>query len=101
MQVIKFTLFLVIFINVINADIYDDVKNSRNFTGKVVLVTGSSSGIGEETVKLFSSLGASVVVTGRNVTNIKRVAEDVRKLSPKGLKVKINILGLKCKNFIL
>ena len=26
---------------------YKDVINSRNFTGKVVLVTGSSSGIGE------------------------------------------------------
>ena len=70
-----------------NNDSYEDVKNSRNFTGKVVLVTGSSSGIGEGTVKLFSILGAKVVITGRNATNIKSVAEEVHKLSPHGLKV--------------
>jgi len=69
-----------------NNDSYEEVKNSRNFTGKVVLVTGSSSGIGEGTVKLFSILGAKVVVTGRNATNIKSVAEEVHKLSPHGLK---------------
>jgi len=53
----------------------------------VVLVTGSSSGIGEGIVKLFSLLGAQVVVTGRNVTGIARVAKEVQELSPKGLKV--------------
>ncbi len=66
---------------------YEEVKNSRNFSGKVVLVTGSSSGIGEGTVKLYSVLGANVVVTGRNETRIKQVAEECHKLSPHGLKV--------------
>ncbi len=74
-----------------NNDSYEAVKNSRNFTGKVVLVTGSSSGIGEATVKLFSILGAKVVVTGRNATKIKRVAENVQNLSPYGLRVFIII----------
>jgi len=63
------------------------VNNSRNFTGKVVLVTGSNSGIGEGIVKLFAMLGASVVVTGRNVTRIKRVGNEVQLLSPYKLKV--------------
>jgi len=67
-------------------DSYEEVKNSRNFSGKVVLVTGSSTGIGAGIVKLFSFLGAKVVVTGRNETNIKRVAEECHKLSPYGLK---------------
>ena len=66
---------------------YINVKNSRNFTGKVVLVTGSSSGIGEGIVKLFSILGANVVITGRNETKIKSVAQEVSDLSPKKLKV--------------
>ncbi|CAG2112433.1 unnamed protein product [Medioppia subpectinata] len=65
---------------------YSQVKRSRNFTGKVVLTTGSSSGIGEGIVKLFSLLGASVVVTGRNATDIHRVAKEVQELSPKKLK---------------
>jgi len=52
------------------------------------LVTGSSSGIGEGIIKLFSLLGAQVVVTGRNVTRIRQVAQEVQDLSPKKLKVK-------------
>ncbi|CAG2180927.1 unnamed protein product, partial [Oppiella nova] len=56
--------------------IYQEVRDSRNFTGKVALVTGSNSGIGEQIVKLFSALGASVVVTGRNASEIKRVAQE-------------------------
>ena len=67
---------------------YDVIKKSRDFTGKVVLVTGSNSGIGEGIVKLFSVLGASVVVTGRNADSVKNVSEEVQQLSPKKLKVK-------------
>ncbi|CAG2176565.1 unnamed protein product, partial [Oppiella nova] len=69
-----------------NNDIYDEVRDSRNLTGKVVLVTGSSSGIGEQIVKLFSALGASVVVTGINDTDIQRVVQETQELSPHKLK---------------
>ena len=89
MKTILFAAILSIFAFSVNVSehIYADVRNSRNFTGKVVLVTGSSSGIGAETVKLFASLGAKVVVTGRNKTRIKSVAQEAQKLSPYGLKV--------------
>ncbi|CAG2108642.1 unnamed protein product, partial [Medioppia subpectinata] len=53
---------------------------------KVVLITGSSSGIGAATAALFASAGAQVVVTGRNVENIAEVAKDCTDRSPKGLK---------------
>jgi len=65
---------------------YLAVKNSRNFTGKAVLVTGSSSGIGEGIVKLFSILGAKVVVTGRKEADVHKVAQEVQQLSPQKLK---------------
>ena len=64
---------------------YDGIKKSRDFSGKVVLVTGSNSGIGEEIVKLFSVLGAQVVVTGRNAESVKNVSDEVQQLSPKKL----------------
>ncbi|CAG2119642.1 unnamed protein product, partial [Medioppia subpectinata] len=67
-------------------DIYQEVRDSRNFTGKVILVTGSASGIGEQIVKLYSALGASVVVTGRKAADIAKVAKEVQQLSPKKLK---------------
>ncbi|CAG2107066.1 unnamed protein product [Medioppia subpectinata] len=70
----------------INNDIYQEVRDSRNFTGKIVLVTGSASGIGEQIVKLYSALGASVVVTGRKASEISKVAKEVQELSPKKLK---------------
>ncbi|RWS21790.1 short-chain dehydrogenease/reductase-like protein [Leptotrombidium deliense] len=53
-----------------------------DFKNKVVLVTGSSSGIGEECVCQFSLFGAKVVITGRNESRIKSVAEKCEQLSP-------------------
>ncbi|CAG2106915.1 unnamed protein product, partial [Medioppia subpectinata] len=70
----------------LSAETFKEVLKSRDFTGKVVLVTGSSGGIGEAIVKLFAYLGAQVVVTGRNAESIKRVAAEARELSPKKLK---------------
>ncbi|XP_054152620.1 uncharacterized protein LOC128951397 [Oppia nitens] len=63
-----------------------DPKKSYDFTDKVVLTTGSSSGIGAAIVKLFAQFGANVVVTGRNVTEIQIVANECQNLSPKKLK---------------
>ena len=37
-----------------------------NLSGKVVLVTGSTTGIGEACAYAFAEAGASVMVTGRN-----------------------------------
>lgn len=50
-----------------------DCSKQCNFSGKVVIVTGSSSGIGAASAILFARLGASVVITGRNVENLKKV----------------------------
>ncbi|XP_054160962.1 7alpha-hydroxysteroid dehydrogenase-like [Oppia nitens] len=69
-----------------NTDFYDEVRNSRNFSGKVVLVTGSGSGIGSAIVKLYSALGANVVVTSRSADAVHKVAVDCQQLSPKKLK---------------
>ena len=59
----------------------------NNFVGKVVLVTGSTSGIGEATIKLFAEYGASCVVTGRNATKVQKVVAECEKISPYKCKV--------------
>jgi len=60
------------------------MSKNRDFTGKVVLITGSSSGMGAETAVLLAKLGADVVITGRNGGNLLAVAKDIKKVSPKG-----------------
>lgn len=62
------------------------MSTTRNFTGKVVLVTGSSSGIGATTAEEFAKAGAQVIITGRNARNLAKVGEKCLKVSPKGLK---------------
>ncbi|GLH02339.1 Dehydrogenase/reductase SDR family protein 7-like [Gryllus bimaculatus] len=44
------------------------------FCGKVVLITGASSGIGAATAIHFSRLGASLALTGRNIENLNKTA---------------------------
>ncbi|KDR18660.1 uncharacterized protein LOC110830644 [Zootermopsis nevadensis] len=55
------------------------------FSGKVVLITGASSGIGAATAVHFSRLGASLSLTGRNSDNLNKVADQciVSKDQPK------------------
>jgi NAD(P)-dependent dehydrogenase (short-subunit alcohol dehydrogenase family) len=60
---------------------------SKNFDNKVVLVTGSSSGIGAATAILFSELGAKVVVHGRNEKKISEIAKKCNAVSPKSFEV--------------
>ena len=50
-------------------------KLSRSISGKVVLITGATSGMGLATAKLFSDEGAKVVVTDLDDKKIKSVVE--------------------------
>lgn len=53
---------------------------------KVVLISGSSSGIGAATARLFSRRGFKVAVTGSNQERVERVANECTKLSPNNFK---------------
>lgn len=55
--------------------------NPMELTGKRIMVTGASSGIGRETAILLSNLGAQVVLLGRDE---QRLAETKDNLSGEG-----------------
>jgi NAD(P)-dependent dehydrogenase (short-subunit alcohol dehydrogenase family) len=57
------------------------VTNPLELTGRTIVVTGASSGIGRETACLLSQLGARVVLVGRNE---ERLAETLRLLEGDG-----------------
>lgn len=54
---------------------------------KVVLVTGSSAGIGESSVIKFSELGCKVVVHGTDMARVDKVVERCKECSPKKYEV--------------
>lgn len=55
---------------------------AQRFTGKVVLVTGATSGIGKETVLSLAREGARVAFTGRREELGKKLEKDVNAIAP-------------------
>src|SRR4051812_40298141 len=54
---------------------------SNNIAGKIVVITGASSGLGEATARLLSAEGATVVLGARRVDRLQSL---VKELTGKG-----------------
>lgn len=50
-----------------------------DLNGKVIVITGASSGIGEAAARLLAESGAKVVMAARRTEKLKQIAEDIRK----------------------
>jgi NADP-dependent 3-hydroxy acid dehydrogenase YdfG len=50
---------------------------SQNIQGKIVVITGASSGLGEATARLLSSEGASVVLGARRADRLQSLADEL------------------------
>ena len=47
-----------------------------NFSGKIIVITGGSDGIGKALVQQFLALGAKVATCGRNQSKLDLLAEE-------------------------
>jgi 3-oxoacyl-[acyl-carrier protein] reductase len=58
-----------------------------NLTGKSVLVTGASKGIGRAIAGAFAAEGAQVAMTARGAAELNRAAEEIRGTGGKTLAI--------------
>ncbi len=64
---------------------------SRNIEGKVVVITGASSGLGEATARLLSEQGAIVVLAARRTDRIESLANEITGRGGKALAVTTDV----------
>jgi len=64
---------------------------SNNIKGKVVVITGASSGLGEATARLLSAEGATVVLGARRVERLKLLADELTANGGKALAVATDV----------
>ena len=63
----------------------------ENIKGKVVVITGASSGLGEATARLLSAEGASVVLGARRVDRIQSLADELHAKGGKALAIATDV----------
>lgn len=64
---------------------------TENIKGKVVVITGASSGLGEATARLLSSEGATVVLAARRADRIQALADELGSHGGKALAVTTDV----------
>jgi NADP-dependent 3-hydroxy acid dehydrogenase YdfG len=65
---------------------------SNKIKGKVVVITGASSGLGEAAARLLSAEGASVVLGARGVDRLKSLADELDRSGGKALAVVTDVI---------
>jgi NADP-dependent 3-hydroxy acid dehydrogenase YdfG len=64
---------------------------SKNIEGKIVVITGASSGLGEATARMLSAEGASVVLGARRAARIQALAAELTGAGGKALAVTTDV----------
>jgi NADP-dependent 3-hydroxy acid dehydrogenase YdfG len=64
---------------------------SKNIEGKVVVITGASSGLGESTARHLAELGATVVLGARRKDRLDTITKDIVAKGGKALAVTVDV----------
>lgn len=62
-----------------------------NYSGKVVVISGASSGLGAQMARGFAEQGADLVITARRLERLETLAEELRGLGVKVLPLKCDV----------
>jgi NADP-dependent 3-hydroxy acid dehydrogenase YdfG len=62
--------------------------------GKIAIITGASSGIGESTAREFARAGATTVLAARRAGRLERLADEIRKMGGNALAVRTDLTDL-------
>ena len=62
-----------------------------SLTGRVVLITGASSGLGAHFARLYASAGATVVIGARRVDRVEALAREIEAAGGKALPVAMDV----------
>jgi NADP-dependent 3-hydroxy acid dehydrogenase YdfG len=63
----------------------------NNIEGKIIVITGASSGLGEAAARLLSSQGATVVLGARRIDRIQKLADELGRSGGKALAVPTDV----------
>jgi NADP-dependent 3-hydroxy acid dehydrogenase YdfG len=63
----------------------------NNIKGKIVVITGASSGMGETAAKHLATLGATVVLGARRADRIEKLAKDIQDTGGKALAIATDV----------
>jgi short-subunit dehydrogenase len=66
----------------------------ESLENKIVLITGASSGFGEDTARLFAKEGATVLLAARRVDRLTALAEEIRAVGGQAFAVPLDVAEL-------
>lgn len=69
-----------------------------DYKGKVVVVSGASSGLGAQMAKGYAKQGATLVITARRLEKLEQVAEEIRKEGVTCLPIKCDVTDVSSVN---
>ena len=65
-----------------------------NYQGRVVVISGASSGLGKQMSKAFAKQGATVVVMARRIEKLEELAKEIKEIGVECLPVKCDVTNV-------